>query len=67
MVHLSFTSGEILDIIFALEDKCSAAEEREDYYLSAYYLNIIQQFEQVSHKLNELPGEERVANLVMAL
>jgi len=67
MVHLSFTSGQILDIISALEDKCSVAKEREDYYLSAYYLSIVQQFEQVMDKLKEFPGEKRVANLLMTL
>jgi len=35
--------------------------------LSAYYLNILQQFEAIVEKLDELPGEKRVANLVMAM
>lgn len=67
MVHLSFTSGEILDVISSLEDKKSAAEDREDYHLAAYYLSMVQQFEQVTDKLNEFPGESRIANLVMIL
>lgn len=66
MTSLSFTSGEIYDIISALSDKGSAAEDRGDHQLSAYYLHIVQQFEEITYKLNELPGEHRVAHLVMA-
>lgn len=67
MTSISFTSGEIFDIIFALEDKCKAAEDDGKPHLSTYYLNMIQQFELISEKLTKLPGEKRVANLVMAL
>lgn len=67
MTSISFTSGEILDIIQALSDKGSAAEDAGDYHLSAYYLHIVQQFEEVVYKLNDLPGENRVANLVLAM
>ena len=66
MTHISFTSGEIMDIISALADKGSAAEDRGDYHLSAYYLNMVQQFEEIAYKLQDLPGENRVANLVLA-
>ena len=67
MTSISFTSGEIFDIIFALEDKCKAAEDDDKPYLATYYLSMIQQFELISEKLQELPGERRVANLVMTL
>jgi len=69
MTTISLTSGEVLDIISALCDKEQALYlyDAEDLHLSAYYLHIIQQFENISHRLEELPGEERVANLVMAL
>jgi hypothetical protein len=67
MTHISFTSGEIFDIISALADKANKAEENGEHMLFAYFLNMIQQFEQVTDKLNELPGEMRVANLVLAV
>lgn len=66
MTTISLTSGEVLDIISALCDKEQDVYE-ENPHLSAYYLHIIQQFENISHRLEELPGEKRVANLVMAL
>jgi hypothetical protein len=67
MTSISFTSGELLDIISSLCDKEQALYEAENYQLSAYYLNILQQFETIVEKLEELPGEKRVANLVMAM
>lgn len=65
MTSLSFTSGEILDIISALCDKEQDVYD-ENPHLSAYYLNMIQQFENVFHKLEEIPGEKRVAQLILA-
>ena len=67
MTTISLTSGEVLDIISALCDKEQTLYDAEDLHLAAYYLHIIQQFENISHRLEELPGEEKVANLVMAL
>jgi hypothetical protein len=67
MTTISLTSGEVLDIISALCDKEQALYDADNLHLAAYYLHIIQQFENISHRLEELPGEERVANLVMAL
>jgi hypothetical protein len=67
MTSISFTSGELLDIISSLCDKEQALYDAENYQLSAYYLNILQQFETIVEKLEELPGEKRVANLVMAM
>jgi hypothetical protein len=66
MTSISLTSGEILDIITVLSDKEQAIYEKNPH-LSAYYLSILQQFETVFHKLEELPGEQRVANLIMAM
>lgn len=66
MTSISLTSGEILDIISVLCDKEQNVYE-QDVHLSAYYLNILQQFEEVYHKLQELPGEKRVANLILAM
>ena len=69
MTTISLTSGEVLDIISALCDKEQALYDGNTFnlHLAAYYLHLIQQFENISHRLEELPGEERVANLVMAL
>lgn len=67
MTNISLTSGEILDIITALSDKSEAAYDREDDHLAAYYLNMVQQFEEIVDKLKDFPGENRVANLVLAV
>jgi hypothetical protein len=67
MTTISLTSGELLDVISSLEERAEILEEAENYQLSAYYLNILQQFEAIVEKLDELPGEKRVANLVMAM
>jgi hypothetical protein len=66
MTSISLTSGELLDVISALCDKEQALYDAEDLHLSAYYLNILQQFEQIVEKLEEKPGENRVAHLVLA-
>ncbi len=66
MTTISLTSGELLDLMGVLCDKEQSVYE-ENPHLSAYYLNIMQQFEEVVHKLNELPGEKRVANLILAM
>lgn len=66
MTHISFTSGEILDIISALEDKAENLEESANFKLASYYYNIIQQFDLVSEKLQDFFPENRVANLVLA-
>ena len=67
MTHISFTSGEILDIISALEDRAERAEETGKFSLANYYFNIIQQFDIVEEKLKDFPGENKVANLVLAV
>lgn len=66
MTSISLTSGELLDVISALCDKEQALYDAENHQLSAYYLNILQQFEQIVEKLEEKPGENRVAHLVLA-
>jgi hypothetical protein len=67
MTTVSLTSGELLDVISTLCDKEQALYDAENHHLAAYYLGIIQQFEEISHRLQELPGEKRVANLVLAM
>ena len=67
MTHISFTSGEIMDIISALEDRAEKAEETGRFHLASYYYDIIQQFDIVEEKLKDFPGENKVANLVLAV
>ena len=68
MTSISFTSGELLDIISALEEKENLAYLVDyDPGLSAYYMNLGNQFQRIYDKLQELPGESRVANLVLAV
>jgi hypothetical protein len=66
MTSISFTSGEILDIISALQDRVVKADYEEDSFLAVYYLNLIQQFETIDDKLQEFVPENRVAHLVLA-
>lgn len=65
MTQISLTSGEILSIVSLLCDKEQAVYYK-DPLLSAYYQRMVQQFEDVYNKLQELPGEKRVANLILA-
>jgi hypothetical protein len=66
MTHISFTSGQIQDIIDCLDEKETALYDAGDKYLASYYLNMGSQFQHVYDRLQELPGEKRVANLVLA-
>jgi hypothetical protein len=66
MTSISLTSGEILDIVSLLADK-EADVYQENPHLATYYLHIQQQFDTILDKLDQLPGEQRVANLVLAM
>lgn len=68
MTHISFTSGEILDIISALEDKENHAyDELNDPHLATYYMNLASQFHRIHDRLQGFIPENRVANLVLAV
>lgn len=67
MTSISFTSGELLDIISALEEKENALYLAENYQLSAYYMSLGCQFQKVYDKLQDFVPENRVANLVLAV
>jgi hypothetical protein len=68
MTSISFTSGELLDIISALEEKENLAYLVDyDPGLAAYYMNLGVQFQKVYDKLQEFVPENRVANLVLAV
>jgi len=64
---LSLTSGEILDIISLLRNKSSEEFSNENHSLGYYYHDIATSFERIVDKLSELPGEDRLATLVLAL
>jgi hypothetical protein len=65
MTSVSLTSGEIMDLLGCVYDYVDATKD-ENPRLSAYYGNIGSQFEMILDKLNELPGEKKVATLVLA-
>ena len=67
MIQISFTSGELLDIISTLEDKVENLEESANFALASYYYNIIDQFDRITEKLEEFQPENKVANLVLAM
>jgi len=68
MTSISFTSGELLDIISALEEKENLAYLVDyDPGLAAYYMNLGNQFQKVYDKLQDFVPENRVANLVLAV
>jgi hypothetical protein len=65
MTSISLTSGEIIDIIDALEIKENRAYESGNATLASYYLHLVNQFQRVYDRLSERPGEHRVAELVL--
>jgi hypothetical protein len=67
MTQISLTSGELMDIISALEDKAEVLEEKAQFSLANYYYNILQQFDKVLEKLEDFQPENRVANLILAV
>jgi hypothetical protein len=65
MTTISFTSGELYDIISALQLVEEGVYDDGDLQGAAYYQNMIQQFELISNKLQEFVPEDRVANLAL--
>lgn len=66
MKNISFTSGQILDVIAALEEVENSLYDAENKHLAVYYMNLASQFHRMYDKLQALPGEKRIANLVVA-
>lgn len=66
MTSISFTSGELLDIISALEEKENALYLAEDKHLAAYYMNLGVQFQRIYDKLQDFVPENRIAHLILA-
>jgi hypothetical protein len=67
MTSISFTSGQLMDIISALELVEEGVYDDGDHQGAAYYRNMMQQFELLCDKLQEFVPENRVANLVLAV
>jgi hypothetical protein len=66
MTQISFTSGELYDIISALQLVEEGVYDDGDHQGAAYYRNMIQQLELIHDKLEERVGEDKVAQLVLA-
>jgi hypothetical protein len=67
MTSISFTSGELLDIIKALDYyENDAYYNQKDAQLAAYYMKMENQFQLVLDKLKQFTPENRVAHLVLA-
>jgi hypothetical protein len=65
MTTLTLSSGEILDIISALNKQETTADFHEDYLLAGYYSHLASQFQNLHQQLQTRPGERRQANLVL--
>lgn len=66
MTSISFTSGELLDIIEQLTKMSDSLDDAENYSLATYYFNMAQQFEILNDKLQDFVPENRVACLILA-
>lgn len=62
---ITFTSGQLLDLIDLLQEKEDALYDAENRALSIYYMQMGVQFQRMYDRLQDLPGEQRVAELVM--
>lgn len=65
MTSVSFTSGQLLDIISALEEKEDALYDAEEHQLAAYYMNLGVQFQRVYDRIKDRAGEQQVAEMVL--
>lgn len=63
MTHISFTSGELMDIMHVLSIKC---QKETNPHLAAYYGKMYQQFEMILEEVNKMQPENKVANLILA-
>jgi arginyl-tRNA synthetase len=67
MTTISFTSGELLDIISALDDVGDNCMQAENVHLASYYAKLSQQFEIIYDKVQGFVPENRVANLALVV
>ena len=62
---LTLTSGQLLDIIAALEEKENAHYDSENRALAVYYMQMGVVFQKAFDRLQDLPGEQRIVELVI--
>jgi len=62
---ITLTSGQLLDIISLLEEKEDALYDAENKALSMYYMQMGVVFQKAFDRLQDLPGEQRVVELVI--
>ena len=67
MTTISFTSGELLDIISALDDIGDNCMQADNVHLASYYAKLSQQFEIIYDKVQGFVPEDRVANLALVV
>ena len=67
MTSVSLTSGQLLDIISALEEKENTLYDADNKHLAAYYMNLGVQFQRVYDRIQDLQPEKRQATLVLTL
>ncbi len=65
MTTISLTSGELLDIISALDDIGDNCMQADNVHLASYYAKLSQQFEIIYDKVQGFVPEDRVANLAL--
>ena len=63
---ITFTSGQLLDLIALLEEKEDALYEDDQKSLAIYYMQMGAQFQRMYDLLQNLPGEKRVTQLVVS-
>lgn len=62
---ISFTSGQLLDLIALIEEKEDALYDAGNKGLCVYYMQMGVQFQKMYDLLQNLPGEKRIAELVI--
>ena len=67
MTSVSFTSGQLLDIISALDDVGDNCMQADNVHLASYYAKLSQQFEIIYDKVQGFVPEDRVANLALVV
>jgi len=65
MTQVSFTSGELFDLMTLLDEKVEALDGAEEYQLGTYYFKMAEQLQRIAEKLEDFVPENRVANLVL--
>lgn len=63
---LTLTSGQLLDIISLLEEKEDAHYDAENGALAAYYMQMGVVFQKAFDRLQDLPGEQRIVELMIS-